>query len=151
MCTPWSMDPYFLITGRLILILALDPFFLYFAPDSSHAPVYASEAFRGKSRRGAYGDAVMELDWAVGQIISALESNNLLDDTIVIFSSDNGAACVGGTKEQEGSNGPLLCCKQTTMDGGMRVPGLGSTNCPFKLRDRSSIQSLRYLIMERKS
>ena len=131
MCTPWYIDPYFVITGRFILILALDPFFLYFAPDSSHAPVYASEAFRGKSRRGAYGDAVMELDWAVGQIISALESNNLLDDTIVIFSSDNGAACVGGTKEQEGSNGPLLCCKQTTMDGGMRVPGLGSTNFPF--------------------
>ena len=43
----------------------------------------------------------MELDWAVGEIISALEGNNLLEDTIVIFSSDNGAACVGGTKEQE--------------------------------------------------
>ena len=56
-----------------ILNSASDPFFLYFAPDSSHAPVYASEAFRGKSRRGAYGDAVMELDWAVGQIVGALD------------------------------------------------------------------------------
>lgn len=84
----------------LISFLATDPFFLYFAPDSSHAPVYASEAFRGKSRRGAYGDAVMELDWAVGQIINELEGNNLLEDTIVIFSSDNGASCIQGTKEQ---------------------------------------------------
>ena len=66
----------------------------------------------------------MELDWAVGQIVGALDRQNLLEETIIIFSSDNGAACVGGSVEQEGSNGPLLCCKQTTMDGGMRVPGI---------------------------
>ena len=98
-------------------------FFLYFAPDATHAPVYSSPNFRKKSKRGPYGDAVMELDWAVGQIYSTLEENDILDETIIIFSSDNGAACVGSL-DQSGSNGPLLCCKQTTMDGGMRVPGI---------------------------
>ncbi|CBY34342.1 unnamed protein product [Oikopleura dioica] len=102
---------------------AQKPFFLFFTPDSSHAPVYSSPAFAGKSRRGKIGDAIMELDWAIGSIMESVKSLGIMEDTIIVFSSDNGAACVGPV-EQCGSNGPLLCCKQTTFDGGMRVPGI---------------------------
>lgn len=95
------------------------PFFLLFTPDSSHGPHYASKKFLGKSRRGLYGDAVMELDSAVGVILEELRSSNMTN-TLVIFSSDNGAALVD--RGYGGSNGPLMCGKQTTFEGGFRVP-----------------------------
>ena len=65
----------------------------------------------------------MELDWVIGSIMESVKALGIMEDTIIVFSSDNGAACVGPV-EQCGSNGPLLCCKQTTFDGGMRVPGI---------------------------
>lgn len=98
------------------------PFFLYWTPDSSHAPCYASKKFLGKSRRGLYGDAVQELDYGVGQILMTLYSLNIHKNTFVFFTSDNGAALVSET--MAGSNGPFLCGKQTTFEGGMREPAI---------------------------
>nr|XP_039261192.1 N-acetylgalactosamine-6-sulfatase-like [Styela clava] len=97
------------------------PFFLYWAPDSTHDPVYSSEKFRGKSQRGAYGDAVMELDYGVGSILNLLKELNLDQNTLVFFSSDNGAAMLSSSCV-DGSNGPFLCGKQTTFEGGVREP-----------------------------
>ncbi|XP_054918108.1 N-acetylgalactosamine-6-sulfatase-like isoform X3 [Dermacentor andersoni] len=98
------------------------PFFLYWAPDATHAPVYSSEEFRGRSQRGPYGDAVMELDHGVGVILDALRRTGAVNNTFVFFTSDNGAALV--SKTQGGSNGPFLCGKQTTFEGGLREPAI---------------------------
>ncbi|KAH6947439.1 hypothetical protein HPB50_019028 [Hyalomma asiaticum] len=98
------------------------PFFLYWAPDSTHMPVYSSETVRGQSVRGAYGDAVIELDRSVGAILDALKTTGVAENTIVFFTSDNGAATYG--KTNGGSNGPLLCGKQTTFEGGVREPAI---------------------------
>lgn len=97
------------------------PFFLYWAPDSTHAPTYSSPDFRGKSQRGAYGDAVLELDYGVGKIIKTLKTLGLDQNTLVFFSSDNGAAMLSN-KCTDGNNGPFLCGKQTTFEGGVREP-----------------------------
>jgi len=96
------------------------PFFLYWAVDATHGPVYASKPFLGTSQRGLYGDAVRELDSGVGQILSTLRSLGIENDTLVFFSSDNGAATYAKTRG--GSNGPFLCGKQTTFEGGSREP-----------------------------
>ncbi|XP_076011404.1 N-acetylgalactosamine-6-sulfatase [Genypterus blacodes] len=99
------------------------PFFLYWTPDGTHAPVYASKRFLGKSQRGRYGDAVMELDHSVGQILSRLRTLGIENNTFVFFTSDNGAALTSGPLES-GSNGPFLCGKETTFEGGMREPAI---------------------------
>ncbi|KAL5022855.1 hypothetical protein ScPMuIL_002010 [Solemya velum] len=97
-----------------------NPFFLYWTPDATHDPLYASEMFRGTSRRGLYGDAVRELDYGVGQILQKLKDLHVDNNTLVFFSSDNGAATYA--KTAGGSNGPFLCGKQTTYEGGSREP-----------------------------
>ncbi|XP_029904575.1 N-acetylgalactosamine-6-sulfatase isoform X1 [Myripristis murdjan] len=99
------------------------PFFLYWAADATHSPVYASKRFLGKSQRGRYGDAVMELDDSVGQILLKLQSLGIQENTFVFFTSDNGAALMSGP-EESGSNGPFLCGKETTFEGGMREPAI---------------------------
>ncbi|XP_044111489.1 N-acetylgalactosamine-6-sulfatase isoform X1 [Neovison vison] len=99
------------------------PFFLYWAIDATHAPVYASRPFLGTSRRGRYGDAVREIDDSVGKILSLLRDLRIAEDTFVFFTSDNGAALISAPK-QGGSNGPFLCGKQTTFEGGMREPAI---------------------------
>lgn len=96
------------------------PFFLYLAHNMPHVPIYASETFLGSSQRGLYGDVVQELDWSVGQVIEKLDHLNLLENTLVIFSSDNGPWLV--MKEHGGSAGILREGKQFTFEGGMRVP-----------------------------
>ncbi|KAL6461390.1 hypothetical protein MHYP_G00295340 [Metynnis hypsauchen] len=103
--------------------MARQPFFLYWAADATHAPVYASKRFLGKSQRGRYGDAVMELDYSVGQILSWLVTLGIDKNTFVFFTSDNGAALTSGP-HQSGSNGPFLCGKETTFEGGMREPAI---------------------------
>jgi arylsulfatase A len=67
------------------------PFFLYFTPVAVHNPVTPNKEFRGKSECGIYGDYVLELDWCVGQVLAALDRHKLADNTLVLFSSDNGA------------------------------------------------------------
>jgi len=93
------------------------PFFLYLPHTFPHWPLHASEAFRGKSANGTYGDSVEEIDASTGAILDALDELGLADDTIVIFTSDNGAA-----KPHGGSNAPLRGFKGGTWEGGMRVP-----------------------------
>lgn len=101
---------------------AKQPFMLYWTPDATHTPLYASEKFRGRSARGLYGDAVMELDAGVGEILNKLRELKIDHETFVFFSSDNGAATYAFT--EGGSNGPFLCGKQTTFEGGMREPAI---------------------------
>ena len=99
---------------------AKKPFFLYFAHTFPHVPLSASERFRGRSRRGLYGDAVEELDWSVGQVMKTLAEFGLEENTLVMFSSDNGGAVILG--QHGGSNGALREGKGTTWEGGVREP-----------------------------
>ncbi len=96
------------------------PFFLYVPHPQPHVPLFVSDKFRGKSERGLYGDVIMEIDWSVGQILDALERNGLTDNTIVLFTSDNGPWLSYGT--HSGSAGPLREGKGTSWEGGVRVP-----------------------------
>lgn len=96
------------------------PFFLYLSHNMPHVPIYASDKFKGTSNRGLYGDVIQEIDWSVGQILEKLERLNLLENTMVIFSSDNGPWLV--MRELGGSNGILREGKGYTFEGGMRVP-----------------------------
>jgi arylsulfatase A-like enzyme len=98
------------------------PFFLYLAHPMPHVPIYASQDFKGKSNRGLYGDVIEELDWSVGQIVNKLSQEGLLENTLVIFTSDNGPWLV--MREMGGSSGILREGKQFTFEGGMRVPTL---------------------------
>lgn len=91
------------------------PFFLYLAHAMPHYPVHASDAFRGKSEAGLYGDAAEEIDWSVGQILSTLTELGLDEKTLVIFSSDNGPWMQGNPGYLRGRK--LLC-----FEGGFRVP-----------------------------
>ncbi|MEJ7582642.1 MAG: sulfatase [Acidimicrobiales bacterium] len=94
-----------------------DGFFLYLAHLYVHVPLYVQERFARQSGNGPYGAAVESIDWATGVILHELRSLGLDDDTIVIFTSDNGSRGVQG-----GSNLPLRGAKTTTWEGGMRVP-----------------------------
>ncbi|MGD8239771.1 MAG: sulfatase [Armatimonadota bacterium] len=97
------------------------PFFLYLPhamPGSTRAP-FASEAFRGKSRNGPWGDSVEEIDWSTGEILAAIERLGLAESTLVLWTSDNGAPL---RNPPQGSNLPLSGSGYTTAEGGMRVP-----------------------------
>ncbi len=97
-----------------------EPFFLYLAHPQPHVPLFASEDFRGKSGQGLYADVIMEIDWSVGQILSTLESEGLSENTLVIFTSDNGPWLNYGT--HAGSAYPLREGKGTAWEGGQREP-----------------------------
>ncbi len=101
-----------------------EPFFLYVPYTMPHVPLRPSDEFRGKSDFGDYGDVVEEIDWSAGQILQALKDNGLDDETLVIFTSDNGPWKAGGNQKRQtrGSAGPLRGVKGTTWEGGMRVP-----------------------------
>nr|XP_054748513.1 N-acetylgalactosamine-6-sulfatase-like isoform X1 [Lytechinus pictus] len=101
-------------------VAARQPFFLYWTPDATHEPLYASKSFLGRSQRGLYGDAVMELDYGVGQILDKVQELGIANSTFVLFTSDNGGAVYA--RESGGINGPFLCGKETTYEGGMREP-----------------------------
>ena len=96
------------------------PFFLYVAHSMPHVPLFVSEKFKGKSEQGLYGDVIMEIDWSVGQILSALKKFDLADNTLVLFTSDNGPWLSYGN--HAGSAHPLREGKGTTWEGGQRVP-----------------------------
>lgn len=92
-------------------------FFLYFAQIHVHLPLYAADRFVRESENGDFGACVASLDWACGVIVSELEKLNILEDTLIIFTSDNGATGIHGS-----SNLPLRGNKAATWEGGMRVP-----------------------------
>jgi len=98
------------------------PFFLYVPHSMPHIPLGASAAFRGRSRRGLYGDVIMEIDASVGRILAALSAHGLDRRTIVFFLSDNGPWLNFGN--HGGSAGPLREGKGTEWEGGVRVPCL---------------------------
>ncbi len=98
------------------------PFFLYLAHTFPHVPMFASAQFKGKSRRGIYGDAVEELDWSVGELLDALRKAGIAENTLVFFTSDNGPWLTMGA--QGGSAGLLHEGKGSTWEGGMRVPAI---------------------------
>jgi arylsulfatase len=98
------------------------PFFLYFPHPMPHVPLGASAKFRGKTGQGLYADVMAEVDWSVGQVMQALETNGLDKNTLVIFTSDNGPWLTFGN--HAGSSGALREGKGTTYEGGNRVPCL---------------------------
>ncbi len=98
------------------------PFVLYLAHTFPHTPLFASPEFKGRSLRGRYGDAVEELDGSVGQVLSAIQAAGIAENTLVVFTSDNGPWLTQNV--QGGSAGPLREGKGSTWEGGMRVPGI---------------------------
>ena len=100
------------------------PFFLYMPHTMVHIPLFRDEPFVDVSLAGRYGDVVEEIDWSVGRILETLEARGLIDDTLVIFTSDNGPWLV--FREHGGSAGLLHFGKGTTWEGGVRVPAIFS-------------------------
>ncbi len=96
------------------------PFFFYLAYAMPHVPLHVSDAFRGKSAQGLYGDVIEEIDGSVGKILDALAKSGVERDTLVIFTSDNGPWLSYG--DHAGSAGPLREGKGTSWEGGVRVP-----------------------------
>ncbi len=93
-----------------------DPFFLYIPHNMPHLPLHVSDSFAGKSELGLYGDVIMELDWSMGEIVEALKKEGIYENTVIVFTSDNGP--------HVGSAVPLRGKKATTWEGGQRVPGI---------------------------
>ena len=98
------------------------PFFLYIAHSMPHVPLHVSEKYKGKSARGLYGDVIMEIDWCVGRVLDTLAKHGLEENTLVIFTSDNGPWLSYG--DHSGCALPLREGKGTTWDGGVREPCL---------------------------
>lgn len=105
------------------------PFFLYFATHDAHVPRCPHPRFRGKSEHGLRGDAIVELDWCVGEILASLDRHKLADNTLVIFTSDNGGVMddgyIDGTGDDRSGhrcNGVLRAFKGSPYEGGSRVP-----------------------------
>lgn len=102
-----------------------DPFFLYFPFTSPHAPIVPAPEFVGKSRAGGYGDYMVETDWTVGQVLDALEKNDLAQNTLVIFTADNGPERYAYDRIRNfnhRSMGPLRGLKRDIWEGGHREP-----------------------------
>ncbi|NWK56649.1 arylsulfatase [Verrucomicrobiaceae bacterium N1E253] len=110
-----------------------NPFFLYVASHTAHEPCVPSKRFKSSSQAGARGDTIQELDWQVGQIMATLDRLNLSEDTLVIFSSDNGAGWPVSRyayhydheeqwASQHKANAPLKAGKADPYEGGTRVP-----------------------------
>jgi arylsulfatase A len=96
------------------------PFFLYLAHTMPHVPLFVSNKFKGKTGQGLYGDVVAEIDWSVGRVLDAIKRAKLDDNTLVIFTSDNGPWMSYGN--HAGSRGEFRESKGTAFEGGVRVP-----------------------------
>jgi arylsulfatase A-like enzyme len=101
---------------------AEEPFFLYLAHSMPHVPLHVSQKYAGKTSRGLFGDVIEEIDWSVGEVLRALERHGLADNTLVMFTSDNGPWLSYG--DHAGSAGPLREGKGTAWEGGVREPCL---------------------------
>ncbi|MCK4997968.1 MAG: sulfatase [Anaerohalosphaera sp.] len=98
------------------------PFFLYLAHNMPHVPLGASPKFRGRSKRGLYGDVIEELDWSMGQVLETLKKLDIDDNTLVIYMSDNGPWIESHLGDYGGSADPLRGWKMSAWEGGSRVP-----------------------------
>jgi arylsulfatase A-like enzyme len=99
-----------------------EPFFLYLAHSFPHVPLFVSEEFEGKSAGGLYGDVVEEIDWSAGEIVKTLKDQEIDQNTLVVFTSDNGPWVIFG--KQAGSAGELYGAKGTSYEGGVREPAI---------------------------
>jgi len=124
------------ITGKAVNFIENNkdhPFFLYFATHDIHVPRVPHPRFAGKSGMGPRGDAILEFDWSVGEIVKTIERLNLSGKTLIIVTSDNGPVVDDGYKDQAvellGSHkpaGPLRGGKYSAFDGGTRVVFIAS-------------------------
>lgn len=106
-----------------------DPFFIYFATNDVHVPRFPHPRFRGQSEMGLRGDAIVQFDWSVGEIINVLEEQGVLDNTLIILTSDNGPVLDDGYVDQaeelvgeHSPTGGLRGGKYSAYEGGTRVP-----------------------------
>ena len=97
-----------------------NPFFLYLAHPMPHVPLFVSDKYEGKTERGLFGDVISEIDWSVGEVLKALKSAGVEQNTLVIFTSDNGPWLSYG--DHAGSTAGLREGKGTVWEGGVRVP-----------------------------
>lgn len=120
-------------TIRFIKESGDQPFFVYLPHAMPHLPIYASAAFEGKSKGGKYGDVIEEIDHNVGRILDVLEEEGLTENTLVVFTSDNGPwrnlpprmyTTEPVEKWHGGSTGALWGAKATSYEGGYRVPAI---------------------------
>lgn len=110
------------------------PFFLYLPHSMPHLPVHTSKQFQGRSESGLYGDVIESLDWSLGEVRAALQKTGVEENTLLIFTSDNGPWLdlpdrmlqEGNERWYAGSPGPLRGAKGTTYEGGFRVPMIAS-------------------------
>lgn len=107
-------------TVKLIKEFKDEPFFIYLAHSMPHIPLFRSEEFKGRSAGGIYGDVIEEIDWSVGKVLETVKNEGLADNTLVIFTSDNGPWLT--FKTHGGSAGLLRGGKGGTFEGGMREP-----------------------------
>ena len=102
-----------------------DPYFMYFPLTAPHTPIAPDTPYEGKSKAGKYGDFVYQVDWCVGQVMDAIKASGSANDTIVIFTSDNGPENLTYALQPEfghASQGPLRGAKRMLWEGGHRVP-----------------------------
>ena len=125
-----------------------DNFFIYLAHNLPHIPLYASDDFLGKSKRGLYGDVIEEIDHGMGLIMEELKKNHLDKNTIVVFTSDNGPWLPFET--HSGSAGLLREGKGTTWEGGQRIPGIfwGAGIKPGVINDLGSTMDIFPTLLE---
>ena len=128
-----------------------DNFFIYLAHNLPHIPLYASDDFLGKSKRGLYGDVIEEIDHGIGLIMEELKKNNLDKNTIIVFTSDNGPWLPFET--HSGSAGLLREGKGTTWEGGQRIPGIfwGAGIKPGVINDLGSTMDIFPTLLEMSS
>ncbi len=117
------------------------PFFLYLPLTSPHTPIVPSKEWQGKSGLGRYGDFVMQTDWAVGEVMAAIEKSGVSSNTLVIFTSDNGCSKAAGIPAMQAKghfpSADLRGSKSDIFDGGHRVPFLARWPARIKAGSRS--------------
>ncbi len=120
------------------------PFFLYLALNSPHSPIVPAKEWQGKSGLGDYGDFVMETDWAVGQVLAAVQKAGIANDTLVVFTSDNGCSPGAGTEKLEAqghfASAQFRGYKSDIWDGGHRIPFI--VRWPGKVKSGSRSETM---------
>lgn len=123
-----------------------EPFFMYFATNDVHVPRFPHQRFRGKSSMGLRGDAIVQFDWSVGEIMKTLKELGLTDNTLVILSSDNGPVVDDGYQDQAEEllnghrpTGPYRGNKYSAFEGGTMVPAIVSWPKGIKKRGTSDV------------